>query len=33
MEAAKIVSDAIAALPATPTVDDIGTISLRGRSL
>ena len=26
MEAAKIVSDAIAALPATPTVDDIGTI-------
>ena len=26
MEAAKIVSDAIAALPATPTVDDIGAI-------
>ena len=26
LEAAKIVSDAIAALPATPTVDDIGTI-------
>lgn len=26
MEAAKIVSDAIDALPATPTVDDIGTI-------
>ena len=26
MEAAQIVSDAIAALPATPTVDDIGTI-------
>ena len=26
MEAAKIVSDAIAALPATPTVNDIGTI-------
>lgn len=26
MEAVKIVSDAIAALPATPTVDDIGTI-------
>ena len=26
MEAAKIVSDAIAVLPATPTVDDIGTI-------
>ena len=26
MEAAKIVSDAIAALPAAPTVDDIGTI-------
>lgn len=26
MEAAKIVSDVIAALPATPTVDDIGTI-------
>ena len=26
LEAAKIVSDAIAAMPATPTVDDIGTI-------
>ena len=26
LEAAKLVSDAIAALPATPTVDDIGTI-------